>query len=107
MINITKYIKALLHPAGGQQGSHKAHQADNQRQPSELNTKKQCDIKWTNTVWPQKRYNKSMCIFCETYSIHNLDFIMLCDMITGIQSFPILRVKFISGLNPEVLLEST
>ena len=28
MVNI-KYIKALLHLAGGQQGSHKAHQAGN------------------------------------------------------------------------------
>ena len=27
MVNINKYIKALLHPAGGHQGSHKAHQA--------------------------------------------------------------------------------
>ena len=30
MVNINKYIKALLHPAGGHQGSHKAHQAGNQ-----------------------------------------------------------------------------
>ena len=30
MMNINKYIKALLHPAGGHQGSHKAHQAGNQ-----------------------------------------------------------------------------
>ena len=30
MANINKYIKALLHPAGGHQGSHKAHQAGNQ-----------------------------------------------------------------------------
>ena len=30
MVNIVKYIKALLHPAGRHQGSHKAHQADNQ-----------------------------------------------------------------------------
>ena len=30
MANINKYIKALLHPAGGHQGSHKAHQADKQ-----------------------------------------------------------------------------
>ena len=29
MVNINKYIKALLHPAGGHQGSHKAHQAGN------------------------------------------------------------------------------
>ena len=29
MVNIKKYIKALLHPAGGHQGSHKAHQAGN------------------------------------------------------------------------------
>ena len=27
MVNINKYIKALLDPAGGHQGSHKAHQA--------------------------------------------------------------------------------
>ena len=27
MVNIKKYIKALLHPACGHQGSHKAHQA--------------------------------------------------------------------------------
>ena len=27
MVNINKYIKALLHPAGGHQGSHEAHQA--------------------------------------------------------------------------------
>ena len=26
MVNINKCIKALLHPAGGHQGSHKAHQ---------------------------------------------------------------------------------
>ena len=30
MVNINKYIKALLHPAGGQQGSNKVHQAGNQ-----------------------------------------------------------------------------
>ena len=30
MVNINKYIKALMHPAGGHQGSHKAHQAGNQ-----------------------------------------------------------------------------
>ena len=30
MVTINKYIKALLHPAGGHQGSHKAHQAGNQ-----------------------------------------------------------------------------
>ena len=30
MVNINKYIKALLHPAGGHQGSHEAHQAGNQ-----------------------------------------------------------------------------
>ena len=29
MIIINKYIKALLHPAGGNQGSHKSHQAGN------------------------------------------------------------------------------
>ena len=29
MANINKYIKALLHPTGGHQGSHKAHQAGN------------------------------------------------------------------------------
>ena len=27
MVNINEFIKALLHPAGGHQGSHKAHQA--------------------------------------------------------------------------------
>ena len=30
MANINKYIKALLQPTGGHQGSHKAHQAGNQ-----------------------------------------------------------------------------
>ena len=30
MVTIDRYIKALLHPAGGHQGSHKAHQAGNQ-----------------------------------------------------------------------------
>ena len=30
MVNINKHIKALLHPAGGHQESHKAHQAGNQ-----------------------------------------------------------------------------
>ena len=30
MVTINKHIKALLHPAGGHQGSHEAHQADNQ-----------------------------------------------------------------------------
>ena len=30
MVNINQYIKALLHAAGGHQGSHKAHQAGNQ-----------------------------------------------------------------------------
>ena len=30
MATINKNIKALLHPAGGHQGSHKAHQAGNQ-----------------------------------------------------------------------------
>ena len=30
MVHINKYIKALLHAAGGHQGSHKAHQAGNQ-----------------------------------------------------------------------------
>ena len=29
MVNINKYIKALLQPAGGHQESHKAHQAGN------------------------------------------------------------------------------
>ena len=32
MVNINEYIKALLHPAGGHQGSHKAHQAGNQKE---------------------------------------------------------------------------
>ena len=27
---VNRYIKGLLHPAGGHQGSHKAHQAGNQ-----------------------------------------------------------------------------
>ena len=31
MVTIKKYMNALLHPAGGHQGSHKAHQAGNQR----------------------------------------------------------------------------
>ena len=31
MANINKYIEVLLHPAGGHQGSHKAHRAGNQR----------------------------------------------------------------------------
>ena len=30
MVTINRYIKALLHPAGGHQGNHKAHQAGNQ-----------------------------------------------------------------------------
>ena len=30
MVNINKYIKASLHPAGGRQGGHKAHQAGSQ-----------------------------------------------------------------------------
>ena len=30
MVTINRYIKALLHQAGGHQGSHKAHQAGNQ-----------------------------------------------------------------------------
>ena len=30
MVNINEYIKAFLHPAGGHQGSYKAHQAGNQ-----------------------------------------------------------------------------
>ena len=30
MVTINRCIKALLHPAGGHQGSHKAHQAGNQ-----------------------------------------------------------------------------
>ena len=30
MVFINSYIKALLHPAGGHQGSHKAHQAGNE-----------------------------------------------------------------------------
>ena len=30
MVDINKYIKVLLHPVGGHQGSHKAHQAGNQ-----------------------------------------------------------------------------
>ena len=29
MVNINEYIEALLHPAGGLQGSHEAHQAGN------------------------------------------------------------------------------
>ena len=32
MVNINKYIKALLHPTGGHQGRHKAHQAGNQNE---------------------------------------------------------------------------
>ena len=31
MVTINRYIKALLHPAGGHQGSHKTHQAGNQK----------------------------------------------------------------------------
>ena len=30
MVTINRYIKALLQPSGGHQGSHKAHQAGNQ-----------------------------------------------------------------------------
>ena len=30
MVNVIKYIKALLHSASGHQGSRKAHQAGNQ-----------------------------------------------------------------------------
>ena len=30
MVTINRYIKALLHPAGGHQGRHKTHQAGNQ-----------------------------------------------------------------------------
>ena len=30
MVTINRYIEALLYPAGGHQGSHKAHQAGNQ-----------------------------------------------------------------------------
>ena len=30
MVNINQYMQALLHPAGGHQGSHKAHQDGNQ-----------------------------------------------------------------------------
>ena len=30
MVTINRYIKAMLHPTGGHQGSHKAHQAGNQ-----------------------------------------------------------------------------
>ena len=30
MVTINRYIKALLHPAGGHQGGDKAHQAGNQ-----------------------------------------------------------------------------
>ena len=29
MVTINRYIKVLLHPAGGHQGSHKAHHAGN------------------------------------------------------------------------------
>ena len=29
-VNISKHMEALVHSAGGQQGSHKAHQAGNQ-----------------------------------------------------------------------------
>ena len=29
MVTTNRYIKSLLHPAGGHQGSHKAHQAGN------------------------------------------------------------------------------
>ena len=31
MLHINSYIKALLRPAGGHQGSHKAHQAGNKK----------------------------------------------------------------------------
>ena len=37
MANINKYIKALLHPAGGHLGSHKAHQAGNHKEPESSN----------------------------------------------------------------------
>ena len=40
MVNINKYIKALLHPAGDHQGSHKAHQAGNQS-----------DVMWRDVTW--------------------------------------------------------
>ena len=36
MVNINKYIKALLHPAGGHQGSHKTHQAGNRNRGSSM-----------------------------------------------------------------------
>ena len=29
MVNVNKYIKALLHPAGGHEGNQKDHQAGN------------------------------------------------------------------------------
>ena len=34
MVTINRYIKALLHPAGGHQGNHNAHQAGNQKKAS-------------------------------------------------------------------------
>ena len=33
MVTINRYIKALLHPAGGHEGSHKAHQAGKKHIP--------------------------------------------------------------------------
>ena len=60
MVNINKYIKALLHPAGGHQGSHKAHQAGNQSKtrigfPHAVQQKSHDDvIKWKllPRYWP-------------------------------------------------------
>ena len=52
MVNINKYINASLYPAGGHQGSHKAHQAGNQR----------CSL-----ILPQGRCNGKVGYFPKSY----------------------------------------
>ena len=52
MVTIDRYIKALLHPAGGHQLSHKAHQAGNQKQHIRINS----------SIW--KIFLKIMGILC-------------------------------------------
>ena len=42
MVNINKYIKALLHPAGGHQGIHKAHQVGNRSKMAAILYQRKC-----------------------------------------------------------------
>ena len=66
MVNINKYIKALLHPAGGHQGSHKAHQAGNQSRIKIWSIIKFSYLFWTMSQWYLHFTSHSFVMFVQT-----------------------------------------